>query len=164
MKNKIAIFTVIFGLILSSSLSCKENKKVKIVASTSWVASIAELAGIDDVPTIAPVNLKHPPEYEIKPMDILKVSQADLFIYAGYERMMKTISEAAEVDKSKIAKVKTTNTYENLSNMVKILSEKAGTQKEAERRFKQYDELIQKTRQLIKETGLDKKTDRKSVV
>ncbi|MBR2107387.1 MAG: hypothetical protein IJ937_08980 [Treponema sp.] len=81
MKNKIAIFTVIFGLILSSSLSCKENKKVKIVASTSWVASIAELAGIDDVPTIAPVNLKHPPEYEIKPMDILKVSQADLFIY-----------------------------------------------------------------------------------
>lgn len=158
MKNKIAIFTVIFGLILSSSLSCKENKKAKIVASTSWVASIAELAGIDDVPTIAPVNLKHPPEYEIKPMDILKVSQADLFIYAGYERMMKTISEAAEVDKSKIAKVKTTNTYENLSNMVKMLSEKAGTQKEAERRFKQYDELIQKTRQLIKETGLDKKT------
>lgn len=158
MKNKIAIFTVIFGLILSSSLSCKENKKAKIVASTSWVASIAELAGIDDVPTIAPVNLKHPPEYEIKPMDILKVSQADLFIYAGYERMMKTISEAAEVDKSKIAKVKTTNTYENLSNMVKMLSEKAGTQKEAERRFKQYDELIQKTRQLIKENGLDKKT------
>ena len=157
MKNKIAIFTVIFGLILSSSLSCKENKKAKIVASTSWVASIAELAGIDDVPTIAPVNLKHPPEYEIKPMDILKVSQADLFIYAGYERMMKTISEAAEVDKSKIAKVKTTNTYENLSNMVKMLSEKAGTQKEAERRFKQYDELIQKTRQLIKENGLDKK-------
>lgn len=157
MKNKIAFFTVIFGLILCSNAVCKEKNKAKIVASTSWVAAIAELAGIDNVPTIAPVNLKHPPEYEIKPMDILIVSQADLFIYAGYERMMKTISDATEVDKSKIAKVKTTNTVENLSNMVKMLSEKAGTQKEADRRFKQYDELIIKMRKQVKESGLDKK-------
>ena len=42
-------------------------------------------------------------------MDILKVSQADLFIYAGYERMMETIGNAAEVDKSKIIKQKSKN-------------------------------------------------------
>ena len=37
----------------------------KYVASTSWVAAIAEIAGLDGVDTVAPADLKHPPEYEI---------------------------------------------------------------------------------------------------
>ena len=119
------------------------------VASTSWVASIAELAGIDDVITIAPANLKHPPEYEITADDMVSVINAKLFMHAGYEKMMKTISTAAELDESKIVKVKTTNTLENLSNMVEMLSEKAGTQEKAAERFGEYKQLIEDARARI---------------
>ena len=33
----------------------------KVVASTSWSAAFADIAGADEVESIAPVNLRHPP-------------------------------------------------------------------------------------------------------
>lgn len=160
MKNSLikvsASLILIFSVLI---VGCnKQSKDPKFLASTIWVSSIAQLAGIDDVECIAPADLKHPPEYEITPQDILRVAKADMFFYAGYERMMKTISEATEVDKSKIAKVKTTNTLENLQKMVIMLSEKAGTQELARKRFYEYEKLIAETRQKIIDTGLNKKT------
>lgn len=125
----------------------------KYVASTSWVASIAQLAGLDDVVTIAPANLKHPPEYEITANDMVNVLNATLFMHAGYEKMMKTISAAAEIDESKIVKVKTTNTLENLSNMVTMLAEKAGTQEKAQERFGKLKNLIEDARERIKNSS-----------
>lgn len=144
----------ILTLSVFCSLCCANPEKEsnfsgKYVASTSWVASIAELAGLDDVITIAPANLKHPPEYEITPDDMMKVAKAELFMQAGYERMMKTISTAAEVSKDKIIKVKTTNTLWNLENMVNTLSAKAGTQDIAAKRFGSYKEMIENARKRI---------------
>lgn len=154
-KKLIAFITV--SLVFSSVLFAKPNKKdTKFVCSTSWVAAIAELAGVDDVTTIAPVNLKHPPEYEIKPSDIVKVIKAELIMHAGYEKMVKVMAASAEIDQSKMMKVRTTNTMENLEKMVKQISEKAGTQKQAEKRFAQYKKMIEKARADIKEKGLDK--------
>ncbi len=126
-----------------------EKSSSNYVASTSWVAAIAELAGIDDVVTIAPANLKHPPEYEITADDMVSVINAKLFMHAGYEKMMKTISTAAQLDETKIVKVKTTNTLANLSNMVEMLSEKAGTQEKAKERFGEYKKLIEEARARI---------------
>lgn len=62
------------------------KKSSNYVASTSWVAAIAELAGIDDVVTIAPANLKHPPEYEITADDMVSVINATLFMHAEIGR------------------------------------------------------------------------------
>ncbi len=134
----------------------KESKTY--VASTSWVAAIAELAGIDDIVCIAPANLKHPPEYEITAQDMVKVIKADLVMTAGYERMMKTINSAAEVDPAKVIKVKTTNTLENLRNMVSMLCELAGTQEIAAERFGAYSYMIEQSREKIKAEGYDKLT------
>lgn len=160
MKKIIYSVSVLASVLMLSMniMCCKKQIPAKYVASTSWVASIAELAGIDDVQTIAPVNLKHPPEYEITADDMLKVSEAELFMHAGYERMVKVISAAADVPQEKMIKVKTTNTEKNLSNMVKMLSEKAGTEQLAQKRYAQYEKLINETRAKIIELGLDKKT------
>lgn len=143
------LFVVILAFLVSfcfAQANTEKLQKDRYVASTSWVASIAELAGIDDVVTIAPANLKHPPEYEITPDDVYVVANAQLFMHAGYERMMKTLSTAAEVDKNKIVKVKTTNTLDNLKNMVSMLSEMAGTQQKAKERFGEYEKMIQDAR------------------
>lgn len=144
----ILVFAVVSALCFAQPVA-EESKAQKYVASTSWVAAIAELAGIDDVVTIAPANLKHPPEYEITADDMANVVNAKLFMHAGYEKMMKTLGDAAQLDSDRIVKVKTTNTLENLSNMVDMLSQKAGTQEKAAERFGEFQELIEDARERI---------------
>ena len=51
----------------SSTVNSKEEQVV--VASTSWTAAFADLAGIDNVTSIAPASLRHPPEYEVTVRD-----------------------------------------------------------------------------------------------
>ena len=109
----------------------EETSTPRFVASTSWVAAIAEIAGLDGVDTVAPADLKHPPEYEITPMDVAKVAKAEIFMYGGYEAMMKTIAEAAEVKEECKVQVRTTNTLSNLTLQVEKISKKAGTEAEA---------------------------------
>lgn len=142
MKRRLLFLISLVCLICT--LSCTKTKvETKYVASTSWVAAIAEVAGVDDIRSIAPANLRHPPEYEITPEDILAVSKAELFLNAGYEAMMKVIADAAEVDKEKVVKVRTDNSIENIGNMVKLIAEKAGTQEKAEKRYAEYKKLIE---------------------
>lgn len=155
-KIKRFILSVLFSMIVLCSIFAKPAKKSsKYVCSTSWVAAIAELAGIDDAVTIAPANLRHPPEYEITPQDIVNVTKAELIMFAGYEKMVKTMTASAEINQDKMIKVTTTNTIDNLEKMVNMLSEKAGTQKKAIKRFDQYKNLILETQTKIKENHLD---------
>lgn len=159
--KKTLVAVLMFALALSVCFAhpVAEVKTGKTyVASTGWVAAIAELAGLDDVVCIAPANLKHPPEYEITAEDMVTVIKADLIMSAGYERMMSTINAAAEVDPAKVVKVKTTNTLENLTNMVTMLSEREGTQEKAAERFTPLKELIEQARERIKAEGYDKLT------
>lgn len=136
----------------------KENnlpEKNCYVASTSWVASICQIAGIDDMTIIAPSDMKHPPEYEITPNDVYTIANAELFMHAGYEVMMDTIGKANEINQEKVIKVKTTNTLNNITNMVKKVSEKAGTQKEAEVRLKRFTDTINNARENIKASHIN---------
>ena len=105
MKKLISILLTLFALIPVYSLSVIErvNETNKnYVASTSWVASIAYVAGLDNVKIIAPANLKQPPEYEITVDDLVNVINADLFMHAGYEKMVSAITSSAELSNDKI--------------------------------------------------------------
>ena len=124
----------------------EETSTPRYVASTSWVAAIAEIAGLDGVDTVAPADLKHPPEYEITPMDVAKVAKAEIFMYGGYEAMMKTIAEAAEVKEECKVQVRTTNTLSNLTLQVEKISKKAGTEAEAKKRLGEFEALFQDAR------------------
>ena len=159
MKKAIVLTLIIItALVPALARGLAEMDNSPYVASTSWVASIAELAGIDGVQAIAPADMKHPPEYEITADDMVRVMNARLFMNAGYERMMKTIADAAGLDESRVVKVKTTNTLENLGNMVIILSEIAGTQDEGQKRFARLKTLIEAAREEIVKRGYDRLT------
>lgn len=106
----------------------KESSETKIVASTSWVAAMAKAAGAQNVRVLAPVDLKHPPEYDFKPSDVQSIIEADWIIMAGYEPFMNQMLEANDVDEEKIIKVSTTNTIENLKEQTKLIAEKIGTE------------------------------------
>ncbi|NLW47049.1 MAG: ABC transporter substrate-binding protein [Firmicutes bacterium] len=107
---------------------CAQSKVV--VASTSWTGAIARAAGADEVRVLAPLELKHPPEYDYRPTDIAKLGQASAVVYAGYEPFMKKLLEAAGYPESQTFKVRTTNTPDNLKQQARQLAAKLGTVKQ----------------------------------
>ncbi len=69
-----------------------------VVASTSWVAAIAQAAGAGRVTAIAPNNVQHPPDYEPKPSDLAAVADADFVVLAGFEGFAEQLKAAAGSD------------------------------------------------------------------
>jgi zinc transport system substrate-binding protein len=67
-----------------------------VVATTSLTAAIAKAAGAKEVKVLTPPGQKHPPEYDLKPSDLLKIEGAAVVIYAGYEMMVSKLLETAK--------------------------------------------------------------------
>lgn len=137
----------------SSTVNSKEEQVV--VASTSWTAAFADLAGIDNVTSIAPASLRHPPEYEVTVSDIEKISSSNIFIYAGFERMMKTLGNA--VGNTTMIKIKCDNSIATVKESAALISEVTGTKKESENRVAKYIDAIEDAKKLIEKSGLNSK-------
>ena len=81
----------------------------KVVASTSWTAAFARAAGAGEIVTIAPLELRHPPEYELKPSDLAAVAGARFLVHSGYERFAKRLAETAGAEGLAVLAVYTDN-------------------------------------------------------
>ncbi|MCK9190239.1 MAG: ABC transporter substrate-binding protein [Sphaerochaetaceae bacterium] len=132
----------------------KEQEMPTYTASTAWTAGFAQLGGLDNIKNIAPADLNHPPEYEILPQDINNIMNSKLFIYAGYEGMMKTLSKSL-ISEDKLIKINTENSVENIKAVAKQISEIAGTEDISNQRVAEYEKMIVEARAMVKERGLD---------
>lgn len=141
------------------SYAGKTSMGPSIVASTSWVGAIAEAAGAEDVLVLAPIELRHPPEYDFSPQDIIKASQADLLLWAGYEGFMKKLRQAAEISEHKLIQVQTNNAPDKLSESVKAMAELLGTQT----RFALWNERLEKLASSLQEGASFKKAGETTV-
>ena len=156
MKKKLLLlisFVMISASVFAQGI--KEQELPTYTASTAWTAGFAQLGGLDNVKNIAPADLNHPPEYEILPLDINNIMNSKLFIYAGYEGMMKTLSKSL-VSEDKLVKINTSNDLENIKAVAKQISEIAGTQEISAQRVAEYEKMIVDARAKVKEMGLDK--------
>lgn len=129
-----------------------ETSQKKFVASTSWTASFADIAGVDNVESIAPANLRHPPEYEITVSDIQKIMQSDYFVYAGFERMMQTLGSS--VKNVQMIQIACDNSIKTVTESTRKIAEAAGTQKENEARLSEYVSFIKDSAARIEKAGL----------
>ena len=118
------------------AMGTKDKGNQDYIASTSWTAAFADLAGIDDVQTVAPVTLRHPPEYEITVSDIEAISARKYFIYAGFERMMQTMGTS--VGSVQMVQITCDNSIATVQKNAQILSEIAGTQEKSKERVARY--------------------------
>lgn len=132
-----------------------QSEQNKYIASTSWTAAFCELAGLEDVSFIAPASLQHPPEYEITPADISNLLKADLFVYAGYERMMKQLEDVTEVPSIQI---RTQNSRENVKAVVKKITDVTHTEELSAPLLKNYIDTVDKGIEMVKQKKLDQKT------
>ena len=131
---------IAFFLLLTTALfaggSREEPAASSVIATTSWTACFAEVAGIEDIRVLAPYELQHPPEYEISPSEIKAVSEADMIIYAGYEVMMERLKEATASD-AVMVQITTVNTLPVITESVLALADAAGTRETAEKNLKE---------------------------
>ena len=82
MKHILFILLFWFSII---SCSTKKINSVTVVATTSWTAAYAMAAGAADVYVLAPYEMVHPSEYELRPGDIARLNSSRLIILSiGY--------------------------------------------------------------------------------
>jgi hypothetical protein len=128
-----------------------------VVASTSWTAAIAMAGGAEDVRILAPVDLRHPPEYELKPSDLTAVSEADLIVYAGWEMFAEKLKETAAGSKAKVLALKTTNSPETLKKEAAKVAEALGTAQKFEAWSAAFDVLTGELQRQVGEAYPDKR-------
>jgi len=126
-----------FGKALWSFLFCvilfcpaAPMAKEIVVASTSLAGAIAKAAGAKEVRVITPGEMRHPPEYDLRPSDLLKFEGADIVIYGGYERMVQKLLETSKNRNVLAIQIDTETSPENLMNQAQKISKILGTEKE----------------------------------
>lgn len=128
------------------------NDTPVVVASTSWTAAFADLAGIDGVEAIAPASLRHPPEYEITVDDIKKIREADVFVYAGFERMMQTIGDA--IGNVTMVKIACDNSIETVRQSSARIAAVTHTEAESAPRVQAYVDTVEEGKAAVENAGL----------
>ncbi|AEF80863.1 metal ABC transporter solute-binding protein, Zn/Mn family [Leadbettera azotonutricia] len=120
-----------------------------VLASTSWVAAIAKAGGAESVRILAPLDLRHPPEYELKPSDLAAASKADIIIYAGWEQFAKKLAETAGSAGVRIVTVNTSNTPEDLRAEAEKIARILGTEERFAEWWKNFEPFAEDLREKI---------------
>ena len=132
-----------------------------IISSTSWVSAIVEAGGGENITTLAPITLKHPPEYDFSPKDIITATKGDILFWAGYEGFMKKLFTAAEIDENKIYQITTGNTPELLKENVMRISTFLSKQDQGKAWIAELDSLFSQLREKVSSLG---ENERKVIV
>jgi len=83
------------ALALSSLPAMAQPKDLRVIATNTWTAALAAAAGATQIVTLAPEDLRHPAEYELKPSDVMLLRGADVIVFTGFETMAKKLASAA---------------------------------------------------------------------
>ncbi len=128
-----------------------------VLTTTSWVKAYADAAGVKDSYSFAPLEMNHPPEYELIPSDIKKISRADVIIYAGYEGMVKKFREVLNIPENKLLQVKTGYDMATIKATVRSIADFYGNMDKAESSLEKIAELYKSFKSRYNSSGLDTK-------
>jgi hypothetical protein len=134
----------------SESGPSAETGDLNIIASTTWVAAIGEAAGAENVRVLAPMELRHPPEYELRPSDLRTASKADIILYAGWELFALRLSDSAGSADTRIITVNAVNDPPSVIEEVRRLSEIFGTREKAENWIAAYSTVVENLRDKVR--------------
>ena len=138
------------------SCSTKKTNSVTVVATTSWTAAYAMAAGATDVTVLAPYEMVHPSEYELRPGDIVRLNSSKLIVYAGYEVIVSQLKTGLDLPDDKMVKIATSYNYEEIEKSVMQIAAKLGTEQIAIKNLKEIKDLLLKGRAEVQKVGLDR--------
>jgi hypothetical protein len=90
----------------------------RVVATTSWTAAYAQAAGADSIYILAPIDMAHPAEYELRPSDVAMLLQAELIVFAGYEAMASQLQTGLGIPENKLLNIGTDYSYNQIESSV----------------------------------------------
>jgi hypothetical protein len=103
-------------------------KSLRVIATNSWTAALASAAGATTIVTLAPTDLRHPAEYELKPSDIAALDGADLIVYTGFEVMAQKLADAAGSRKIRLLKIDADYSLATLRASLSAIAAATGTE------------------------------------
>ncbi|MBT3273690.1 MAG: hypothetical protein HN368_11075 [Spirochaetales bacterium] len=136
MKMRSLIFLLIFFIPCFAAVAMPAPEHgARVVASTSWTAAYALAAGAGSVYVLAPYEMQHPPEYELRASDMVVLADADLVIFAGYERMAGKIRDALGEDAPELLQISTDYSRKTIRDSVLSIAGVLETVNHAERQL-----------------------------
>jgi hypothetical protein len=125
-----------------------------VVATGSWTAAYASAAGADNIVTLAPFDMPHPSEYELRPTDIPKLTNADLIIYAGYEVMTEHLKERLDLQPEKLLRINTDYSYATMEKSIMQIAAMTGTENRATENLSAIRRVLDESRKSVAEKQL----------
>ena len=124
----LALTTILFFSCSGKKASSNSGNSTIIIATNSWTAAYAEAAGAENVTVLAPFEMEHPSEYELRPGDISRLMNADVIIYAGYEVMTERLKKGLDLPQEKLLLVNTDYNYEKIEKSILEIASRLGTE------------------------------------
>lgn len=125
-----------------------------VLATTPWTAAFAELAGAQDIDVLAPYDMQHPPEYELRASDLRRVDEADVLVYAGYENMMNRLQSAIGDEESVSVQITTTHTRSAFEEAAMAIAEELGTEDAARENLEEVNAFMENWSEELADYGL----------
>ena len=155
MKRNLFILLIFCCL---SSCNNKPSPSKGVIATTSWTAAYALAAGATDVSVLAPYELVHPSEYELRPGDIGRLAKTNLIIYAGYEVMVNQIKAGLKIPDEKLVKISTSYNFTEIEESVMIIAKRLGTEQTAKKNLEEIRQLLLSGKTAVHNSGLDQQS------
>jgi zinc transport system substrate-binding protein len=127
---------------------------VTVVATSSWTAAYASAAGAENVVTLAPFNMAHPSEYELRPGDIPILTNAGMILYAGYEVMAERLKKGLDLPPEKLLRIDTDYSYASMEKSIMQIAAGIGTESIARENLLTIRRLLDKGRKALDEKRL----------
>ena len=154
MKSNPIILLIIYCCLTTVGYAQQSSKEV--VATTSWTAAYAIAAGAANVSVLAPYEMVHPSEYELRPGDIGRLSKTGTIVFAGYEVMINQIKSGLKIPEDKMVKISTSYNYAEIEKSVMLIAKRLGTEQTARKNLEEIKQLFINGRLMIHKNGLDK--------
>jgi hypothetical protein len=129
---RVLLFLCCLSTLFSLTVPTVGKAEDAVVATTSLTAAIARAAGAREVKILTPPGQKHPPEYDLKPSDLLKIEGATVVVYAGYEKMVSKLLETTKNKGIQAIQIATETSAENLIAQARKISKVLKSEKEEE--------------------------------
>jgi zinc transport system substrate-binding protein len=146
---------IIASLLLLTGCSTPVKNNITVVATNSWTGAFARAAGAKNVVILAPIEMEHPSEYELRVADIPLIVHARLIIYAGYETMVKRLQSGMDLKKEVLLKIETDYSMATIEKSVMEIAQHLGTEKEAIQNIDSIRHLMVEAKLHLDKSGLN---------
>jgi len=154
MRFRLVILLSCIGL---SACTTQPTARKGVIATTSWTAAYAIAAGASDVSVLAPYEMVHPSEYELRPGDIARLSKTNLIIFAGYEVMVEQLRTGLKIPEEKFIRISTSYNFTEMEESVILIARKLGTEPIARKNLAEIRQLLLDGRDAVQQQGFENK-------